>query len=340
MGPSPAKAFTEATKACQELCCLDSLPSHPDTEYLVLSSDANDSGFGGLLASKSKTENRIRLHQLLSCRLPEAVQNLHIYLEEMYSLVALVNQVEDILKLYKGIPIKAVVDNSALFVTLNKLARNGHISVHHKILEKEKINLYLSRLYQAITSYNIEIYLSGTKTHLSDYVSRSSVDWESEILITSDPWETNLEPKEDSSCPRCQLTQTKELPHPEYCDKKIKDIPNSTRPNILQVIPSQPKTTICEGKTVTYRVGRVKLGQPLRVDFPTIYSSICPFPSAQEEILLSKQPMYPSDSTQLVFLMNNLDKDFINRAKTSLKSFEIPFQSDSSNKQFSTLHTH
>merc|ERR1712115_488837 len=89
----------------------------------------------------------------------------------------------------------------------------------------------------------------------------------------------------------------------EYCDKKIKDIPNSTRPNILQVIPSQPKTTICEGKTVTYRVGRVKLGQPLRVDFPTIYSSICPFPSAQEEILLSKQPMYPSDSTQLVFLL-------------------------------------
>ena len=105
------------------------------------------------------------------------------------------NQVEDVLKLYKGIPIKAVVDNSALFVTLNKLARNGQLSVHHKILEKEKINLYLSRLYQAITSYNIEIYLSGTKTHLSDYVSRSSVDWESEILITSDPWEINLEPK-------------------------------------------------------------------------------------------------------------------------------------------------
>merc|ERR1712115_76941 len=248
----------------------------------------------GLLASKSKTENRIRLHQLLSCRLPEAVQNLHIYLKEMYSLVALVNQVEDILKLYKGIPIKAVVDNSALFITLNKLARNGQLSVHHKILEKEKINLYLSRLYQAITSYNIEICLSGTKTHLSDYVSRSSVDWELEILITSDPWEINLEPKEDSSCPKCQFTQTKELPHPEYCDKKFKDIPNSTRPNILQVIPSQPKTTICEGKTVTYRVGRVKLGQPFRVDFSTIYSSICPFPSAQEETLLSKQPMYPS----------------------------------------------
>ena len=53
----------------------------------------------------------------------------------------------------------------------------------------------------------------------------------------------------------------------------------------------------------------------MRVDFPTIYSSIYPFPSAQEEILLSKQPMYPSDNTQLVFLMNNLDKDFISRAK-------------------------
>ena len=36
---------------------------------------------------------------------------------------------------------------------------------------------------------------------------------------------------------------------------------------------------------------------------------------AQEEKLLSKQPMYPSDSEQLVFLMNNLDKDFISRAE-------------------------
>ena len=85
------KAFTEASKACRELCCLDSLTSYPNTEYLILSSDANDSSFGGMLASKSKTEKRIRLHQLLSCRLPKAVQNLHIYLKEMYSLVALVN---------------------------------------------------------------------------------------------------------------------------------------------------------------------------------------------------------------------------------------------------------
>ena len=146
-----------------------------------------------------------------------------------------------------------MVDNSALFVTLNKLARNGQLSVHHKILEREKINLYLSRLYQAITSYNIEIYLSGTKTHLSDYVSRSPVDWESEILITPDSWKTDLETKEDSSCPKCHFSQIEELPHPEYCDKKIKDIPNSTRPNILQVIPSQPKTTICEGKSVTFK---------------------------------------------------------------------------------------
>merc|ERR1712082_43570 len=138
MGPSPAKAFTEATKACQELRCLDSLPSHPDTEYLVLSSDANDSTFAGLLASKSKSENKIRLHQLLSCRLPEAVQNLHIYLKEMYSLVALINQVEDVLKMYKGIPIRAVVDNSALFITLNKLAKNGQLSAHAKILERDK----------------------------------------------------------------------------------------------------------------------------------------------------------------------------------------------------------
>ena len=191
--PALQKAFAEASKACRELCCLDSLPSYPNTEYLILSSDANDSSFGGMLASKSKTEKRIRLHQLLSCRLPKAVQNLHIYLKEMYSLVALVNQVKDVLKLYKGIPIKAVVDNLALFMTLNKLAKNGQLSVHHKILEREKINLYLSRLYQAITSYNIEIYLSGTKTHLSDYVSRSPVDWESEILITTDSWETDLE---------------------------------------------------------------------------------------------------------------------------------------------------
>merc|ERR1712082_197591 len=63
---------------------------------------------------------------------------------------------------------------------------------------------------------------------------------------------------------------------------------------------------------------------PLRVDFPTIYSSICPSPSAQEETLLSKQPMYPSDSTQLVFLMNNLDKDFINRAKLRYNPLEPP----------------
>ena len=104
-----------------------------------------------------------------------------------------VNQVKDVLKLYKGIPIKAVVNNSALFMTLNKLARNGQLSAHSKILERDKINLYLSRLYQAITTYNIEIYLSGTKTHLSDYVSRSPVDWETEILITTDSWGTDLE---------------------------------------------------------------------------------------------------------------------------------------------------
>ena len=151
--PSLLEAFTEAARACRELCCLDSLPLYPShIEYLILSSDANDSSFGGMLASKSKSEKRIRLHQLLSCRLPEAVQNLHIYLKEMYSLVALVNQVEDVLKMYKGIPMRAVVDNSALFVTLNKLARNGQLSAHAKILERDKINLYLSRLYQAITT--------------------------------------------------------------------------------------------------------------------------------------------------------------------------------------------
>ena len=94
----------------------------------------------------------------------------------MYSLVALVNQVEEVLKMCKGIPIRAVVDNSALFVTLNKLARNGQLSAHTKILERDKINLYLSWLYQAINTYRIKIYLSGTKTHLAHYVSRSPVD--------------------------------------------------------------------------------------------------------------------------------------------------------------------
>ena len=198
------------------------------------------------------------------------------------------NQVEDIQKLYKGIPIKAVVDNSALFMTLNKLARNGQLSAHAKILERDKINLYLSRLYQAITTYRIEVYLSGTKTHLADYVSRSPVDWEKEILITTDSWESNLEVRDGPPCQKCSLFQMKEVPHPEYCDKKLKDIPNSTKPNILQVIPSQPKTTTCEGKTITYRVGGVKLGNLLRIDFATIYSAIYPFPSAQEEKLISK----------------------------------------------------
>ena len=36
---------------------------------------------------------------------------------------------------------------------------------------------------------------------------------------------------------------------------------------------------------------------------------------AREEHSLSKQPMYPSDSEQLVFLMDNLDKEFISRAE-------------------------
>ena len=108
----------------------------------------------------------------------------------------------------------------------------------------------------------------------------------------------------------------KEVPHPEYCNKKLKDIPNTTKPNILQVIPSQPQTTTCEGKTITYRVGGVRLGNPLRIDFAKIFSAIYPLPMAQEEKLLSKQPMYPSDSEQLVYLMNNLDKDFINRAES------------------------
>ena len=108
----------------------------------------------------------------------------------MYSLVALINQVEDVLKMYKGVPIKAVVDNSALFISLSKLAKNGQLSAHSKILERGKINLYLSRLYQAIATYKIDIFLAGTKTHLADYVSRSPVEWEKEILITPSSWET------------------------------------------------------------------------------------------------------------------------------------------------------
>ena len=71
----------------------------------------------------------------------------------------------------------------------------------------------------------------------------------------------------------------------------------------------------CEGKTVTYRVGGVRLGSPLRIEFAEIFSAIFPLPLAQEEKFLSRQPMYPSDSEQLVFLMNNLDKDFISRAE-------------------------
>ena len=170
-------------------------------------------------------------------------------------------------------------------------------------------------MYQAITTYRIEIYLSGTKTHLADYVSRSPVDWEKEILITTNSWESHWEVKDGPPCQKCNLFQMEEIPHPEYCDKKLKNIPNTTKPNILQVVPSQPQTITCEGKTITYRVGGVRLGSPLRKEFAEIFSAIFLLPLAQEEKFLSKQPMYPLDSEQLVFLMNNLDKDFISRAE-------------------------
>ena len=314
--PSLQKAFTATSRACRELCCLDSLPSYPShIEYLILSSDANDSSFGGMLASKSKSENKIRLHQLLSCRLPEAVQNLHIYLKEMYSLVALINQVEDVLKMYKGVPIKAVVDNSALFISLSKLAKNGQLSAHSKILERDKINLYLSRLYQAIATYKIDIFLAGTKTHLADYVSRSPVEWEKEILITPNSWETQWKVKDGPPCTKCSLHELEDLQHPEYCDKKIKDIPDTNKPNILQVMPSLPKKVTCEGKSISYRTGGVKIGKPMKVDFHAIFNAVFPLPQAKEEHMLARQPLYPSDSEQLVFLMKNLDMGVTTRAE-------------------------
>ena len=49
--------------------------------------------------------------------------------------MALINQVEDVLKMYKGVQIKAVVDNSALFISLSKLAKNGQLTAHAKIIE-------------------------------------------------------------------------------------------------------------------------------------------------------------------------------------------------------------
>ena len=327
--PDLHEAFKVTARACRELCCLDSLPSYPShTEYLVLSADSNDTSFGGILASKAKSEGRLRLHQLLSCRLPEAVQNLHIYLKEMYSLVALINQVEDVLKLFKGVKIKAVVDNSALFISLSKLAKNGQLTAHAKIIERDKINVYLSRLYQAITTYGIEIYLVGTKSHLADYASRSPIDWEKEIMLTSTSWETQWTLKQGPPCAKCSLHEMQDLPHPEYCDKKLKHIPSSLQPSLLQVIPSPPRTIMCEGKPVTYRAGGVKVENPRKIDFTEIFHAIYPLPLAREEHLLAKQPLYPSDSEQLVFLIKNLTPEYLSRAeeffnKTSYSTHKV-----------------
>ena len=161
----------------------------------------------------------------------------------------------------------------------------------------------------------MEIYLAGTKTHLADYASRSPVNWEQEILINPDSWESNWEVKVGSPCAKCSLHEIEDIPHPEYCDKKIKNIPDTLQPNLLQVLPSQPKNVKCEGKTITYRIGGVRLGSPVKIDFNEIFNAVFPLPLAREEHLLVRQPMYPTESDQLAFLIKNLDGDFISRAE-------------------------
>merc|ERR1712148_30021 len=62
----------------QQRSSLDSLPGSPDKlVFILLSSDALANSLGGLIGSKVKGENRLRLHKHISMRMAPSMKQLH-----------------------------------------------------------------------------------------------------------------------------------------------------------------------------------------------------------------------------------------------------------------------
>ena len=153
-------------------------------------------------------------------RLAPSVQSLHIYLKEAHAQLMIFDQAEDILRWYQGGKVKSVVDNAALYISLHKLPTTGQLSKNAQIIDRNKVMQYLSRLHYYLTRYNIDVYLMGTKDHLSDYASRHPTQ----------PFEQFLGPHELPTCPlpanlplctKCDLYTLPEDPHMGQCDGKM-----------------------------------------------------------------------------------------------------------------------
>ena len=254
------------------------------------------------------------------------------------------------MKLYKGRPIKSIVDTSALYISLNKLATTGQLSRNVQLIERTKVKLYLSRLYYYLAKYNIDVYLMGTKDHLSDFASRHST-MPLEQFTNNQELPVRPLPENLPLCKKCKFYTLPEDPHTGPCDGKMKDLPNNCLPQILQVIPSPPKSVEYEkGKSTKYRIGNILIGHPIYIDFPAIFQAMVDLPDARCEWSLSRlakdpidQFLYPSDSTQLAYLLEHIDDlpRYISSTITSANNpalFEIhPFVSSSHGNDLSQL---
>merc|ERR1712074_119739 len=90
---------------------------------------------------------------------------------------------------------------NALYISLHKLATTGQLSRNAQIIDRNKVTSYLNRLYYYLTKYNIDVYIMGTKDHMSDYASRYP-DKTLDQLFQDDTLPTRTLPKDLPMCTR------------------------------------------------------------------------------------------------------------------------------------------
>merc|ERR1712105_152564 len=182
------------------------------------------------------------------------------------------------------------------------------------------------------TKYNIDVYIMGTKDHMSDYASRYP-DKTLDQLFQDDTLPTRTLPKDLPMCTRCKVYTLPEEPHTDQCNMDtmtMKELPTGHLPPILSVHPSAPQTVEHDGGKTTFRTGNITVGSLIYIDFPKIFQCLAQLPNAPAELDLSPPMMgitdtnpYHSESQQLVSLINNIDKEYPERLRKELLTNRI-----------------
>ena len=240
-------------KLCKIITASNSLQTLPaDLNQLgkvYFNSDACPASLGYLIGFSLKPSHdndipRIKPFKFHSAKLPSYCQNLTILLKETLSSVLTLSQELPFLELLPlGCKKYLIIDSKPLFDLMQGYLKNGSLKTF--FAAHATIPLWLSRLFQLVTAYNIQIVLMPTKlAPPADFLTRKI-----HSLATC---QTITNKNECRLCEGCQVHCAKASPHKE-CPYSIGNGVDS-EPSLIKFDKVQKKRVLIDNKPVEFQV--------------------------------------------------------------------------------------